>query len=187
MVVKVAPGIEENEIPDGASVEWVSLDGRLREASLWLGSGLWERRATVLPSGASIVGPEPDGIPISQIDQYLHEPDDAVIRAGLVRRVAADMGAAMIDPSIAYLTTPGPIEHPMVTSHRIDEVMPFNLKDLRRRLGELDVGVVTIKKRGSPLTPEELRPRLRLKGRRSAMLFLTRTSEGPLVAIGLDE
>lgn len=186
MAIKVAPGIEDHEIPAGASVEWVSLDGSLREAVLWIGTGAARRRATALPSGASVAGPEPDGIKITPIDRYLHEPDDAVIRAGLVRRVAADIDASMIDPAIAYLTSPRPVDHPLVTSHRVDDVMRFNLKDLRRRLADLDVGAVTIKKRGSPITPEELRPRLRLRGSRRATLFLTRTADGPLVAIGLD-
>ncbi len=188
MAIKVAPGIEQHEIPVGASVEWVSLDGQLREAVIWLdgrdGSGV--RRATVLPSGASITGPEPDGVAFTPIGRYLHEPDDAVVRAGLVRCVAAEIGATMIDPDIAYLTSGTAADGPMVTSYRIDEVMPFNLKRLRSRLAELDVGVVTIKKRGSPITPEELRPRLRLRGSRSATLFLTRTPDGPLAAIGVD-
>ncbi len=188
LAIKVAPGIEDREIPDGSAIEWVSLHGDLREAVIWLGAPgePGERRATVLPTGASITGPEPDGIPITEIDRYLHEPDPAVVRAGLVRCVAAEIGAAMIDPTIAYLTSGSPSAHPMVTSHRVDEVMPFHLKRLRSRLAELDVGIVNIKKRGSPLTPEELRPRLRLRGSRSATLILTRTSDGPLVAIGLD-
>lgn len=187
MAIKVAPGVEGHEVPAGASVEWVSLDGGLREAVLWVGTDFARRRATALPSGAFVTGPEPDGVPIAPIDRFLHEPDDAVVRAGLVRRVAADIGASMIDPAIAYLTSSNAVDHPLVKSYRVDEVMGFNLKDLRKRLAELDVGVVTVKKRGSPITPEELRPRLRLRGSRSATLFLTRTSEGPLVAIGIEE
>lgn len=188
MAIKVAPGIEDNEIPIGATVEWVSLDGQLREAVIWLGGrdGSGVRRATVLPSGATITGPEPEGIAITEIGRYLHEPDDAVVRAGLVRCVAAEIGATMIDPDIAYLTSKAPTDNPLATSYRIDEVMPFNLKRLRSRLAELDVGVVTIKKRGSPITPEELRPRLRLRGSRIATLILTRTSDGPLAAISVD-
>ena len=187
MAIKVAPGIEDEEIPTGASVEWVSLDGQLREAVIWLGGGdePGVRRATVLPSETTITGPEPDDISVTPIGRYLHEPDDAVVRAGLVRCVAEQIGATMIDPDIAYLTSDAPAEGPLVSSYRIDEVMPFNLKRLRSRLAELDVGVVTIKKRGSPITPEELRPRLRLRGSRTATLILTRTPDGPLVAIGL--
>lgn len=187
MAVKVAPGVPDEEIPDDAAAEWISLSGALREAVLWFGGAAvpGERRATVLPSGATITGPEPDGIAVAPIGRWLHEPDDAVVRAGLVRCVAAETGAAMIDPSIAYLTSDSPVDHPMVTSHRIDEVMPFNLKALRSRLAELDVGVVTIKKRGSPITPEELRPRLKLEGHRTATIILTRTADGPLVAVSL--
>ena len=133
-----------------------------------------------------MTGPEPDDIPVTPIGRYVHEPDDAVVRAGLVRCVAAEIGATLIDPHIAYLTSDEPGLGPLVTSYRIDEVMPFNLKRLPSRLAELDVGVVTIKKRGAPITPEELRPRLRLSGSRSATLILTRTATGPLVAIGLD-
>lgn len=188
MAIKVAPGIEDGEIPPGAAVEWVSLDGQLREAVVWLGGrdAPGVRRATLLPSGATITGPEPDAIPVTPIGRYLHEPDDAVVRAGLVRCVAAEIGATMIDPDIAYLTSEAPADSPLVDSYRIDEVMPFNLKRLRSRMADLDVGVVTIKKRGSPITPEELRPRLRLRGSRTATLILTRTADGPLVAIGLN-
>lgn len=189
MLVKVAPGITDGEIPAGASVEWVSYDGDLREAVVSLGDlrAPALKTATVLPAGISISGPEPVGVPISPIGRWLLEPDDAVIRAGLVRVLADEVGASMIDPEIAYLTSDRPVDHPMLGSYPVDEVMPFNLKRLRRRLGELDVGTVTIKKRGSPITPEELRPRLRLEGEKSATIFLTRLGEAPVVALGLDQ
>ena len=188
IVVKVAPGISDDEIPPGASVEWVSYGGDLREAVVVLGDlrAAALKTASVLPVGISITGPEPEGIPISEIGRWLLEPDAAVIRAGLVRVLAAEVGAAMIDPAIAYLTSDSPIDHPMLSSYPVDEVMPFNLKRLRRRLAELGVGTVTIKKRGSPITPEQLRPRLRLEGERSATIFLTRVGEAPVVALGLD-
>lgn len=185
MAVKVAPGIDDADIPSGASVEWVSLDGGLREAVLWLGdlADGASRRATVLPAGATITGPEPE-IAVTPVGAWLHEPDDAVVRASLVRALAAEIGATMIDPRIAYLTSPHAADHPMVTDIAVDEVMPFNLKRLRDRLRRLEVGSVTIRKRGSPLTPEELRPRLRLDGDRHATIVLTRTPEGPIALIG---
>lgn len=188
IMVKVAPGITDAEIPDGASVEWISLDGDLREATVVVGDLRSEsaRTATVLPAGLSISGPEPSDLPVTPIGPWILEPDDAVIRAGLVRVLASLVGAALIDPEIAYLTADGPVEHPMLTAYPVDEVMPFNLKRLRRRLAELQVGIVTIKKRGSPLTPEELRRRLRLHGDRSATILLTLVDGSPMVAIGLD-
>ncbi|NJL93087.1 MAG: hypothetical protein HC915_04860 [Anaerolineae bacterium] len=53
--------------------------------------------------------------------------------------------------------------------------LPFNLKKLRALLREQDIGQVTVKKRGSPLTPEQLQGQLRLKGGGAhATLILTR-------------
>ncbi len=188
IVVKVAPGITDAEIPAEASVEWVSLNGDLREATIVVGDlrSSASKTATVLPSGASITGPEPTDVPVAPIGGWILEPDDAVIRAGLVRVLAAEVDASLVDPSIAYLTADHSIEHPMLSSYPVDEVMPFNLKQLRRRLAELEVGVVSIKKRGSPITPEQLRPRLRLAGDRSATILLTLIGGVPMVAIGLD-
>lgn len=187
--VKVAPGILEHEIDERASVEWISLNGRLREALMWWGElgtpGL--RLATVLPSGDSLSGPEPDDIPVGRVGDYLHEPDDAVIRAGLVRVLAAEIDAHLIDTNIAYLSSDSRVDHPMCSSHRIDWVDSFNLKTLRRKLTEADIGSVTIKKRGSPLTPEELRPRLKLSGERHATVFLTRIGDRPIMAVGVDD
>ena len=54
-VVKVAPGIPHELVPDRAEAEWVSVAGRLREATLWP-SGLAEaaRRATVIGRGGTV-------------------------------------------------------------------------------------------------------------------------------------
>jgi hypothetical protein len=54
--------------------------------------------------------------------------------------------------------------------------MPFNLKRLRRRLQDLRVGRVVVKKRGSPLEPEELERALALDGSEWRILVLTRVN-----------
>jgi hypothetical protein len=61
--------------------------------------------------------------------------------------------------------------------------MPFQLKALRAYLRARGVGRVTIKKRGSPLDPDQLRQQLRLAGDEERTVFLTRTGDGPLVLI----
>jgi hypothetical protein len=61
--------------------------------------------------------------------------------------------------------------------------MPFNLKRLRTYLREHNIGRVTIKKRGSPIAPEELTAKLNLKGDKSCTLVLTRCNGQPIVMI----
>ena len=66
-------------------------------------------------------------------------------------------------------------------------MLPFNLKKLRALLRERGVGVVTVKKRGSAVEPEELRSKLKLdaKAHRGACtVFLTRVAGAPSMLLG---
>src|SRR5690606_18257864 len=88
---KVAPGIPHELVPDGVEAEWVSESGDLVEACLWgRPFATARRRATVLPSGATLTEAD-DSAPVGSgpAGRYLYEPDDAVIRAHLVTAVAA--------------------------------------------------------------------------------------------------
>ena len=64
--------------------------------------------------------------------------------------------------------------------------MPFNLKKLRAYLREHNVGNVTVKKRGSAVTPEELVPQLKLNGSGSGVLVLTRFRGEQIIIICAD-
>ncbi|MEZ4515784.1 MAG: SAM-dependent methyltransferase [Chloroflexota bacterium] len=106
--MKVSPGIDYAELPPGAALEFVSLHGEVKEGIFWFGdlrpNAL--RKATLLPEGLSLAtaGEEP-GIEVSAPLAFLYEPDGAVIRAHLVRTLAANLDAKLIDSSIAYLTS----------------------------------------------------------------------------------
>lgn len=184
--IKVAPGIDHSWIPDDTEAEFVSLAGEMRECVLWLGAARAPvaRRASVLGVGSL----EPDGsttpVGITEPDTVLFEPDPAVIRAGLVQDLARRIGAWMIDADIAYLTLDRMPESRFGRAYQVESWMPFNLKRLRAHLRHLDVGSVTVKKRGSPLEPEELRRRLRLDGSGHRVVFLTRFAGDPIVIIG---
>jgi hypothetical protein len=117
------------------------------------------------------------------VGTWLHEPDPAVIRSGLVALVAADLGATLIDPTIAYLTSEAEAAPPWARSYRVDDVLPFNLKKLRALLRSRGVGRVTVKKRGSPIEPEALARQLRGPGERSAVVVVTRVAGAPTVLV----
>jgi hypothetical protein len=114
---------------------------------------------------------------------WLHEPDPAVIRSGLVSLVAADLGATLIDPTIAYLSSDAAAGSPWVSSYRVDEVLPFNLKKLKALLRARGVGRVVVKKRGSPIEPETLARQLRGPGSASAVVVVTRVAGAPTVLV----
>lgn len=162
--MKVAPGVADEELPPGAEVEFISEAGTLKEAVLWFGplrTGA-ARRATLLPSGASLTSDEPVGPrSVGRPQAVLYEPDPAVIRAGLVEHLATALGAALLDPTIAYLTADQFDPTPFARAWRVVEEAPFNLKALNRRLQALDADVVAVKRRGSPIEPEQFRRRLK--------------------------
>lgn len=182
--IKVAPGIADEELPPECEAEFISLDGELREACLWLGPlRRSARRATLLPQGVSLDDEPTPAAPLSEPLRYLYEPDPAVIRAHLVAQLAARIDAAQLDAEIAYLTSDRLVETAFARVWEIEEWLPFNLKALRRRLQELGVGEVTVKKRGSPIAPEELRRLLRLKGSGQRTVVLTQLRDRPVALI----
>ena len=186
LAVKISPGVDYAELPEGAEVEFISEEGTVKEAVLWFGdlrSGAG-RRATLLPGRHTLIDEPCPPIPVSRPRAYLYEPAGAVIRAHLVEQLAAQLDAAKLDPDIAYLTADSLTETPFAAAFVIEEQMPFNLKKLRARLRQLGVGRVVVKKRGSPLEPEELIRRLKLDGPEARTLFLTHLAGQPAVLIG---
>ena len=65
----------------------------------------------------------------------------------------------------------------------IEEAMPFGVKRLREWLRARGVGRVTVKKRGSPLAPEDLERQLKLRGEESRIIILTKVGGKPYVLI----
>ncbi|WFB07899.1 class I SAM-dependent methyltransferase [Streptomyces sp. LX-29] len=185
--LKIAPGVPHEAIPDEAEAEWISDGGEVKEAVLWFGTAPGARRATLLPRGESLTGrglPDP---PVRPVGRFLYEPDGAVIRAHLVAEVAEEVDGGLIDETIAYVTSDELRPTAYATAYEITDVLPFNVKRLRALLRERGVGVVTVKKRGSAVEPEELRKKLKLDGSRGATsctVFLTRVAGHPSMLLG---
>jgi SAM-dependent methyltransferase len=187
-VVKVAPGLDHDRVPDGVEAEWVSVGGSIVEALLWgrAPSATW-RRATVVDREGGVheltAGIDPGTAPVDRVRGWLHEPDPAVIRSGLVALAAEELDATLVDATIAYLTGDAPAHSPWVTSYPVTDVLPFNLKRLKALLRTRGVGRVTVKKRGSAIEPETLARQLRGPGEGTAVVVVTRVAGAPTVLV----
>ncbi|MFJ3925716.1 methyltransferase domain-containing protein [Streptomyces sp. NPDC090022] len=206
--IKIAPGIPHEAVPAEAEAEWISDTGDVKEAVLWFAAPLEPApgtattpaattpattpavtpgavRATLLPGPHSLRTTDPLPDPeTGPVGRYLYEPDGAVIRAHLVAEVAAGLGGRLIDPTIAYITADELRATPYATAYEITDVLPFGLKKLKALLREREVGVLTVKKRGSAIEPEELRKKVKPQGRNAATVFLTRVAGAPSMLIG---
>jgi hypothetical protein len=173
--VKLSPGVDLAELADyGGDVEFISVDGDLKEALLHLPGG-GARWATLINDDATLHYHD-DGatVAVAEPAAWLCEPDPAIIRAGLVQSVAARCGGTLLDETIAYFTTPQPPTLAGVRAWRIEAWLPFNVKRIREALRERGVGSVTVKKRGTAVTPDAIIPQLKLRGDAARVLVLTR-------------
>jgi hypothetical protein len=196
--VKMGPGMPHDSVPAGCEAQWVSVGGDVTEVALWFNavSRPGVRRAALLlgPQGAAEItsAEEFDGgptAPVGPVEGYLYEPDGAVIRAGLVADVALQLGGHLVDKHIAYICAPELVDTPFARPYKVLEVMPFNVKALKAWVKQHDIGVLDIKKRGTSVTPEELRKQLlpggknsgksggNSTGKKTATLVLTRIGE----------
>ncbi|CAL9452031.1 methyltransferase domain-containing protein [Streptomyces werraensis] len=184
--LKIAPGIPHDAVPAEAEAEWISDGGDVKEAVLWFGTAPGTVRATLLPGPHTLVSrglPDPGVRPVGR---YLYEPDGAVIRSHLVAEAAEPLDGGLIDPTIAYVTADTLTPTPYATAYEITDRLPFNVKKLKALLREREVGVLTVKKRGSAVEPEELRRKALPKphGTASVTVFLTRVSGAPTMLLG---
>ncbi|MET8898609.1 THUMP-like domain-containing protein [Streptomyces albogriseolus] len=184
--LKIAPGIPHEAVPAEAEAEWISDGGDVKEAVLWFGTAPGTIRATLLPGPRTLVSrglPDPEVRPVGR---YLYEPDGAVIRSHLVAEAAEPLDGGLIDPTIAYITADTLTPTPYATAYEITDRLPFNVKKLKTLLREREVGVLTVKKRGSAVEPEELRRKALPKphGTASVTVFLTRVAGAPTMLLG---
>ena len=187
---KVAPGVPHAMTPYGGRTTWTSVDGQLVEAEIaWpaLAEGDDVRRARVIRGGEAVVlgstvaldGETPP--PVGPVGAWLHEPDDAVIRAGLVRAVAAQLDGRLLDPHVAYVTTDDGIDlAPLTARYAVAHALPYDLDALRALLVADSVGTVVVKKRATSLDVDDVRRRLKLPSAAgSAVVLLARIGDDP--------
>jgi hypothetical protein len=188
-IAKLSPAVEMRQIAPylarGWCVNFVSVNGDLKEAELRLSDGLGIRAVLLIEQGAADwrKSERIEAAPLDKPRQWLIEPDPALIRAGLVDEAAWAWNGAKLDDTIAYITVETAPDSEWARAWHVLDWMPFNLKKLRHYLHERNIGTVTVKKRGTAVTPESLFAQLKLKGENSVTLVLTRLKGMQVVII----
>lgn len=177
MAIKCAPGIDYSEW-DGL-VSLVSVHGAVKEACLYT-PGLStphgaRREAVVIHQDATerVTDLGGDEVAVDTPGRFIIEPDGAIVRAGLVRHWAARHGLWMLDPHIAFLT--GEAIPPHCSGFPFIEQVP--LKKLRVALNAHGAGSLEILVRGVDIDPDQLRAKLKLKGRAPMAVVIARIGD----------
>ncbi len=188
--VKFGPGHPHEGIPDEAEAQWVSVNGDLVELSLWFGKlarpGIKRSALLIDANGKHEITSDSTArldAPVGEIQEFVYEPDNAVIRSHLLGQLAEQLGAHIFSPEIAYLTSNRAITSPWLKGYRVLDNLTFDRKKLKAYLRERGIGTLEIKKRGSDIVPEQLRKELQPKGKGAATLIVTRVGDAHRVLV----
>jgi hypothetical protein len=188
--IKLGPGHDKRQIPEGCEAQWVSVDGDLVELGLWFGKLAREsiaRSALLISSSgqheitsSEMESPNAD---LAEIGEYVYEPDNSLIRSGLIADFAKPLGLTLISPEIAYLSSNEKIYSPWLKGYKVIDNLVFDRKKLKAYVRDNNIGILEIKKRGSDISPEELRKQLAPKGEGAATLIVTRVGDAHRVLV----
>lgn len=182
--VKLGPALPHAFVPFEVEAEWVTHRGDVVEVALWAGrAAVPGRRSALVWPGQRLVTEPADPLEVAKVRAYVYEPDGAVIRAGGVAQLGQSLGATLLDPQIAYLSADTLAPTPFATAFRVEAVLPYAVKTVKRWLRDHQVGTLEIKKRGLDVDPATLRDRLRLSGPAAATLIVSRTPRGAVAVV----
>jgi hypothetical protein len=179
--IKLGPAFPFDLIPAGVEAQWVSHQGDLVELALWF-PGLTEstgRSALMMRDGQRYLfeGTGNQRAITAELGHYLYEPDSSLIRSQLMGEFATDQKLTTVSEGIAYLSSDTLVQSPWLKAYELVESLPLDETAIRKALAHRGIGKLEIKKRGVDITPEQLRPKLRLKGEGAATLILTKVGD----------
>ncbi len=177
--IKLAGSLPHELIPADCEANWVSHNNELVETVLWFGKlGTPGKRSAVIVDGQVLeFSGEDIQAPLAAPGKYIYDPISAMVRSHLIGAFALENNLWGISGAIAYLSGDQRVETPWLRGFEILEELPLDAKRIAKRMAELDIGTLEIKKRGVDITPEQLRPKLKLRGQKSATLILTKIND----------
>ena len=184
--LKLSPSVDIDILlelfPKPDEIEVIYYLGEAKEMVFWYGklaSGV-ERRATLLPSTETYCGDEQSQAETAdELGKYIFTPNKALLRAGLIGKIAAELDLKNIDPHIAYLTGDQAIENPFLSCLKILAYDAFDPKKMRKLMRDLKVQVIEVRKRGISESEPSIRKRFQLKayGEKRCVLIATRIGD----------
>lgn len=183
--LKLSPAVDMDTLlelfPTPDEIEIISYRGEAKENVFWYGklaTGV-ARRATILPDGETYSGEEQAQAETGEIGDFLYDPDPAMVRSGLLGRLAEELGLWNLDPEIGYLAGDQALENPFLDGFRILDHESLDPRKMRALMRKHEVGSIVIRKRGIAERPQTLEQRFLPKkyGDKRLVLIATRIGD----------
>jgi len=184
--IKVAPATDFEDPGFPVEREWIGGWRECKQQVLWMGSGVSEgsRTATIIAKdGATahfrfsdhVEKPDPPKM-AKAIGPYIYEPHASILASGLAEKIAAKYSLEYLSRGVAYMNSDQILSdaEPLLKGYRVDHVLPVDLKQIQKKLNQLGIGQLVIKKRGIDQVLANKVARLRLSGDEKATIMLTR-------------
>ncbi len=156
-VIKMGPGIDQNDLlfrPEGSEVEFISSEGHLLQAVLWTGCfQSARRRATQCDANGcrSLSSNDIHSPPVTATNwtsTWLHVPDPAVERAGLLGLLCSEWNLAEPAAGLGLLVGDQAADTPWLVPYEVADQIPWRVEKIKAWLKAHDGGPVEIRTRG---------------------------------------
>ena len=189
--VKLSPALAVDELldkyPTPDEVEVISLKGEAKETVFWYGSLADDcaRCATSLPAEECWSGDYLPQAESAKLGPFIHDPDPALVQAGVLGSFAERHQLYTVDPEIAYLTSSKPVFSPFLATFKVLAVEALDPRKMRPILREHKVGSLEIRTRGIVERTQALSQRMMKKtfGDRRLVLLAMRIGDRHLGAL----
>jgi SAM-dependent methyltransferase len=180
--LKLAPAAD---LPDDwqtvAERQWIGSGRECRQQVAWFGmltEHPGKRSAIVVDRHGRVspllVGREESPCNIATtVARFVYEPHACVVASRLTSTLAGQFGLDAIDPRVAYLTGDLPIDDMRLSTFEVQDVLPLDMRRLRKIVHERRIGKLEVKKRGVAVDPATVQRQLHGRGDEQGVLILT--------------
>lgn len=180
-LVKCSPLLSWESFEPGLdwSFDVVEARGEVKELALRFGGlALDTRRAVMADTGETLEESNTEIEVKPSAGKYIYDPAPSAVRAHLLGELAEILQGWKTDLASEYIGSPVLVHTPFASAFEVKDVLPLDIRRLKKYLSERGVGVLEIKVRGVKISPEKLRAELGLKGSQAATVLLTTLDEG---------
>lgn len=181
--IKVAPAIRYESLwNEGYGIECIQEGNVMKEVVVFFGEPQ-TRKATVLENGHAYSYEKMASLSVEVQKPargegilFLHEPIACILRAELVGNIAEETRCFGVHPKSAILWSTSLIPSGLeifFTSFRIETILAFHPKNIRKFLKEKGIEKCVIKKRFFPMEPDSIRKTLKIKEGGETILYFT--------------
>ncbi len=201
--VKIAPGVDFDYLDFDCDIEVISSKGEVKEVTLWFGdlklqTDTRQVIATKLPEKLTLSESfekyhNSSTIEVSKAGKYLYEPDPAIIKAHLIRKLGNQLNLQFLHSKTAFLTSNQLSDSMWLKRYDIlkvikmqpekDEFLNFSPSDesqehidipkINQLLSKFGIGSVDFKTRGITLDLREFHKKIHGEGRKKGLVIFT--------------